>query len=561
EEKKVHALISAGYSSDFNGDAYHTISGQNSNNSVRITDEFMQAYLNGLKWSTKGRMDGKPVDEYDAKDLMKMIAAAAWECADPGVQFDTTINAWHTCPNSGRINASNPCSEYMFLDNSACNLSSLNITKFADDAGRIDLQKFRHAVKIFTTAMEIIVDFSSYPTKEIAQNSHIFRPLGLGYANLGTWLTISGLPYDSEKGRAAAAAITAILTGEAYAVSAELAGRMGPFEAYEKNRDAMLAVIKKHRNCAAKISEKDCPEYLLKGARECWDIALEEGERHGYRNAQVSVLAPTGTIGLLMDCDTTGVEPEFALVKWKKLAGGGYFKIVNHSMEQSLLNLGYAVPQVEEIKKYVIGHGTLDDAPYMNPDALRALGYSDEQIKEAAAYVKRMGSIDEWTPHVNMAELKKKGLSEEQIGEARIYVGGAEMLEGAPYISAEQLAVFDCANRCGAGKRFIEPMGHVRMMAAVQPFISGAISKTINMPKESTIEEVERLYLESWKMGLKAVAIYRDGSKMSQPLSAKSGENGCCKEKDDEKEEKIERGKKEALPKKRYGFTVESLVG
>ncbi len=557
EERKVKILINSGYPSDFNGEAYHTVSGQNSNNSVRVTDEFMNAYLNGLKWSTIERTTGKVSSEYDAKELMKMIAKAAWECADPGIQFDTTINNWHTCPNSGRINASNPCSEYLFLDNSACNLASLNLTKFADSEGKMDLEAFRHAIRIVFTAMEILVDFSSYPTKEIAENSHAFRPLGLGYANLGTLLMIEGVPYDSEQGLAIAGAITAILTGEAYATSAEIAEKIGPFEGYGKNREPFLEVMKKHRSAVGKIKKEACPEYLLNDAKEVWDRAVTLGEKYGYRNSQATVIAPTGTIGLLMDCDTTGVEPDFSLVKWKKLAGGGYFKIVNQSVEQALLNLGHSKKQADGIKTYVLGHGTLDNAPHVNPDALIALGYTDEQIKEASGYVKRMGSMDDWTPHVKPKELAKKGMAPEQIAEAKIYVGGAETVEGAPYLQPEHLAVFDCANKCGLGKRFIEPMGHVRMMAAVQPFISGAISKTINMPRESTVEEVERLYLESWKLGLKAIAIYRDGSKQSQPLSAKGGEG----EEPAAKEEAYPRGKKESLPKKRFGFTVESAVG
>lgn len=551
EEKKVKALVEAGYDPDFNGEAYQTVSGQNSNNSVRISDEFMHAYLNNGKWQTKYRTTGEVHKEYNATELMDKIAYAAWACADPGVQFDTTINDWHTVPNSGRINASNPCSEYMHLDDTACNLASINLMKFVNEDGSFDIEGFRHACKIFFIAQEILVDFSSYPTKSIAQNSHDYRPLGLGYSNLGTLLMINGIPYDSEKARAIAGAITAIMTGHAYRVSAEMAAVLGPFPGFEKNREPMLRVMNKHRDAAYKIDVRHCPPDLLKAAREDWDKAVELGEKHGYRNAQATVLAPTGTIGLLMDCDTTGIEPDFSLVKWKKLAGGGYFKIINQSLPRALQKLGYTEDEIEDIKTHVLGNGTLEGAPHVNPQALKNLGFTEEQIKQAQDYVKRMKSIDEWTPHINPKALKEKGLTQKQIMEAQVFVGGAQTIEGAPHVKEEHLPVFDCANKCGTGQRFITPMGHIKMMAAVQPFLSGSISKTVNLPAETTVEDIKKIYLESWKLGLKAVSVYRDGSKLSQPLSS-----GSKQEK-----EQSQIAKPKTLPAKRAGKTFDAIVG
>ncbi len=484
EEKKAGALIAAGYPSDFNGAAYQTVSGQNSNNSVRINDDFMDAYLKDGEWQTTMRTTGEIHETLKARDLMKMISEATWGCADPGVQYDTTINDWHTCVNTDRINASNPCSEYMFLDDSACNLASLNLMKFRRDDGSLDTESFRHACRVFTTAQEIIVDFASYPTQTIAQNSHDYRPLGLGYANLGTLLMTNGIPYDSEKGRAIAGAITAVMCGQAYATSAELASIKGAFPGFEKNREPMLRVMRKHRDATNDIDARHCPQELLKAAQDDWERAIELGEQHGYRNAQATVLAPTGTIGLLMDCDTTGVEPEFSLVKWKKLAGGGYFKIINRSI----------------------------------PLALEKLGYSEEEVKAINDYILENNKI-----------------------------------EGAPDLKEEHLPIFDCANRNGDGARFIDPMGHVKMMAAVQPFISGAISKTINLPNEATAEDIEKLYVESWQLGLKAVALYRDGSKHSQPLNTTSDEA-------QQEEEGVARSERLPLPRKRQGFTLESSV-
>ncbi|MDO8642849.1 MAG: vitamin B12-dependent ribonucleotide reductase [Candidatus Woesearchaeota archaeon] len=553
EEKKVHALIAAGYPADFNGEAYQTVSGQNSNNSVRLTDDFMNSMLNNGSWATTSRTTGKIYKEYKARDLMKMVCEAAWVCADPGVQFDTIINDWHTCPNSDKIYASNPCSEYMFLDNTACNLASINLMKFASDDGNlIDIETFEHACKIFITAQEIIVSMSSYPTKAIAERSHQYRTLGLGYANLGTLLMVNGIPYDSDKARAISGAITAIMCGTGYEASAHLSGLLGPFDGYASNREPMLRVINKHREEAYKIDVRYCPENLLNAARESWDAAVTLGEKYGFRNAQVTVIAPTGTIGLLMDCDTTGVEPEFSLVKWKKLAGGGYFKIINNSIITALKKLGYDALQIDDIKSYIVGRGTLEGAPHINPSALVARGFTAPQIKEAADYIAQMKSLDDWTPNINIPELKKRGFTTQHINEAMIYVSGAQTVEGAPHLKPEHVAVFDCANKCGSGTRFIAPMGHVKMMAAVQPFISGAISKTVNIPNEASVEDIEKIYIEAWKLGLKAIALYRDGCKQSQPLTAQKTEK-------DEVKKSVAAALR-TLPKRRRGLTVESSV-
>ncbi len=553
EEKKVKALVAAGYPSDFNGEAYHTVAGQNSNNSVRIPDEFMQAYLSGGKWKTRMRSTGEVHKEYEARDLMRQISYAAWACADPGVQFDTIINDWHTSPNTDRIYASNPCSEYMFLNDTACNLSSINLMKFLNEDGTFDAEGYRHACRIFFVAQEILVDFSSYPTQSIGKNSHDYRPLGLGYANLGTLLMVMGVPYDSDKGRAIAGALTAIMTGHAFRVSAEMAAARGPFDGYAKNRDPMLRVMNKHRDAAYKIDVRHCPAELLRAAREDWDTAVELGEKHGYRNAQATVLAPTGTIGLLMDCDTTGVEPDFALVKFKKLAGGGYFKIINNSVPRALRKLGYTQEEVDEIQLYILGSGTIEGVPHVNPAALKALGFTDEQIKEAKAAVEKAHSLDEWTPHVNPKSLKDKGLAAKQINEAVLAISGAQTVENAPHLKEEHLPVFDCANKCGNGQRFIDPMGHIKMMAAVQPFLSGSLSKTVNLPAETTVEDIEKIYVEGWKMGLKAIAVYRDGCKLSQPLNS-----GTKTETDDKAPAAV--GERE-LPAKRAGRIIDSIVG
>ena len=547
EEKKVAALVAAGYSADFNGEAYRTVSGQNSNNSVRVTDEFMQAALHGGKWKTFLRTTGEVCDEYPASELLDRICQAAWSCADPGIQYDTTINEWNTCANTGRIRASNPCSEFMFLDDSACNLASLNLMKFLGQDGTFDVEGFRHACRVFILAQEILVDLSSYPTPTIARNSHDYRPLGLGYANLGTLLMVLGIPYDSDQGRAIAAALTAIMCGHAYATSAEIAASMGPFPGYAQNASSMLRVIHKHRDAAYRLDPRHCPEYLLRAAQEDWDRALELGQRYGYRNAQTTVIAPTGTIGLLMDCDTTGVEPDFALVKFKKLAGGGNFKIVNQSVPLALQRLGYTQRQIEEILTYLIGTQTLVGAPHINRDTLRQKGLREEELDRVEAGLSsafdlslafNVGTVGEaacqrlgipparyHAPDFNL--LRELGFSASEIEEANKVICGRMTLEGAPHLREEHLAVFDCANRCGPhGQRFIAPLGHVRMMAAVQPFISGSISKTVNLPNEATVEEVRELYVEGWRMGLKCLSLYRDGCKLSQPLSTSARPKG-----------------------------------
>jgi len=450
EERKAQALIAAGYDASIDGPAYSSVFFQNANNSVRVPDEFMQAVLNDGEWVTRFVTTGEVADRYRARDLMRMIAEAAHACGDPGMQFDTTINLWHTCPAAGRINASNPCSEYMHLDNSACNLASLNLMRFVDEGGNFDVRAFRHAVDIMITAQEIIVDNASYPIPEIAENAHNYRELGLGYANLGALLMSLGLPYDSDKARSYAAAITALMTGEAYLQSARIAEAMGPFPGYPPNREAMLKVIERHRSYAYKLNPDHVPAELLHAAREVWDEALSLGTQVGFRNSQATVIAPTGTIAFMMDCDTTGIEPDIALVKYKKLVGGGVLKIVNNAVGRALKRLGYDDKQVHEIIQYLEEH---------------------------------------------------------------------ETIEGAPHLRDADLPVFDCAFRPRNGKRSIHYMGHLKMMAAVQPFVSGAISKTINMPNEATVDDVADAFITAWKLGLKAVAIYRDGSKRIQPLS------------------------------------------
>jgi ribonucleoside-diphosphate reductase alpha chain len=451
EEKKAWALIDAGYDGSFTGVAYNSIFFQNSNNSVRVTDDFMRAVLDDDEWQTKAVTSGEVMDTYKARDLMRQIAEGTWICGDPGMQFDTTVNEWHTCPNTDRINASNPCSEYMFLDDSACNLSSINLMKFVREDGEFDVAAFKAACRTMITAQEIIVPNSSYPTKSIEKNSHDYRPLGLGYANLGALLMSRGLPYDSDEGRAYAAAITAVMTGEAYAQSARIArDHGGPFAGYEKNREPFLRVMNKHRESVTEISSKFVPNDLYAAAKQAWDEAVELGEDFGYRNAQATVLAPTGTIGFMMDCDTTGVEPDIALVKYKKLVGGGLMKIVNGTVPMALEKLGYTQAEIEAISHYIDEH---------------------------------------------------------------------ETIEGAPFLKDEHLPVFDCAFKPAKGERSIHHMGHIKMMGATQPFISGAISKTVNVPREASVEEIEKAYVESWRLGAKAISIYRDGSKRTQPLN------------------------------------------
>jgi ribonucleoside-diphosphate reductase alpha chain len=565
EEDKARVLIEhGGLAADFNGEAYHTVSGQNSNNSVRVTDEFMKAVETDGTFDTKFRSNGKVAKSFKARDLWDKIAVAAWKCADPGLQFDTTINKWHTCSNTDRIHASNPCSEYMFLDDTACNLASLNLTKFLSPEGMFDIAKYRHAAEVFTTAQEIAVEFASYPNKQIAQNSHDYRPLGLGYANLGTLLMLLGIPYDSDRGRGIAASLTAVLTGSAYRQSAEIARSKGAFPGYEKNKEPFLKVMRMHRDAAYAIKSEDCPQNLLKAAREDWDEAVALGEAHGYRNAQATVLAPTGTIGLLMDCDTTGVEPDFALVKFKKLAGGGYFKIVNESVPEALRRLGYTKEQAQEIVAYVMGTNTLKSAAPVNDRALAERGLTAEEIARVEAQLPKVFELRHAFNSFNVGEaclkrlgftaeddlLAKLGFTDAEIEQSNDVLCGRMTVEGAPHLREEHLAIFDCANKCGKiGQRFIHWMGHIKMMGATQPFLSGAISKTINMPAETTVEEIKEAYWQSWKAGLKAVALYRDGCKASQPLSTKSSEKKKATAADVNIEDEIQKRVAEILAK------------
>ena len=496
EERKAHVLIEQGYDSSIDGEAYSSVFFQNANHSVRVNDEFMQAVEADRDWWTRNVTDGSPAEKLRARELLKKISESAWHCGDPGMQYDSTVNRWHTCKATARINASNPCSEYMFLDDTACNLASLNLMKFMGPNGAFDVEAFRHAVDITITAQEILVDNASYPTPRIAENSHNFRPLGLGYANLGALLMSLALPYDSEGGRDMAGAITALMCGEAYAQSARIAERLGPFPGFAVNREPMLEVIRMHRDSVRPIKSENVQAPLLAGARQAWDDALSFGERHGYKNSQVTVLAPTGTIGFMMDCDTTGIEPDLALVKYKKLVGGGVIKIVNNTV----------------------------------PQALMRLGYSPEQSSQIVSHIDAAGKI-----------------------------------EGAPGLKPEHLPVFDCSLAPVGGGRSIDWRGHLKMMSAVQPFLSGAISKTINMPEESTVDDVMQAYIESWKLGLKAVAIYRDNSKRSQPLSAagtkkestaKTAESSVAQQ-----QELFVRVHRRKLPSERQSITHKFSVG
>ncbi len=583
EERKVAALVAAGYSSDFNGEAYATVSGQNSNNSIRVPDRFMDAVAADNGWSTTFRTTGEVYETLPARKLWREVADAAWGCADPGVQFDDTIQKWHTCKGTDRINATNPCSEFVFLDDTACNLASVNLMKLRREDDTFDVEGYRHANRVFFLAQEILVSFASYPTEKIARNSEDYRPLGLGYANLGTLLMVEGLPYDSDAARAYAASITAMMTGEAYAMSAEIAASKGPFRGYAQNAEPMLGVMRLHRDAARSIDPAFAPRDMRIAAVESWDRAVAFGSLHGFRNAQATVLAPTGTIGLLMDCDTTGVEPDFALVKFKKLAGGGYFKIVNQSVPHALERLGYDATEIERIVRYAVGWGTLAGAPHINDSSLHNKGLGDAEIEAIERVLPNVldirqafgrGMISDETLTrlgVGMAEREKPGFSvlpflgftDSQIDEANLYVCGTQTVEGAPGLKVEHLAVFDCANRCGSrGTRFIQPMGHIRMMAAVQPFISGAISKTVNLPNEASVDEVENIYTQSWKLGLKAVALYRDGCKQSQPLSSSSKKKAdepaaAAATSDDVAPPKLRRRR---LPRRRHGFTQEARI-
>ena len=595
------------YDTNWDGKAYQTVSGQNSNNSVRIPNEFFSALEADGDWQLKCRIDGKVAKTVKARDLWDRIAWAAWICADPGTQYDTTINEWHTCPEDGRINASNPCSEYMFLDDTACNLASLNLAQFFTEEGEFQLEHFRHAVRIWTVVLEISVLMASFPSRSIAEKSYQFRTLGLGYANLGTVLMRQGIPYDSPKALAICGALTSIMTGESYSASAEMAAELWPFPGYAKNREAMLRVIRNHRRAAYNAPQEEyegltinpvgiqaehCPPDLLIAARRAWDRALELGTAYGYRNAQVTVIAPTGTIGLVMDCDTTGIEPDFALVKFKKLAGGGYFKIINQSLPPALTTLGYTESQVQDIVNYCVGRQTLQGAPLINHETLKQKGFDDAALARLESglaqafeiqfafnkYVlgeafcrEKLGLTDVQLTEPNFNMLKALGFTQEEIATANDYCCGTMTVEGAPHLKVEHLPVFDCANRCGRiGQRYIAVDAHIRMMAAAQPFISGAISKTINMPGDATLEDVKSAYLFAWKSMVKAVALYRDGSKLSQPLSA-STDSGKTAEPSMEvlniAEKITERvlvrylAKRRPLPARRNGYTQKAVIG
>jgi ribonucleoside-diphosphate reductase alpha chain len=608
------------FDTHYEGEAYQTVSGQNSNNSVRVTNDFMHAVLTDAEWTLKFRTSGKEAKKLKAKSLWEKITFSAWASADPGLQYDTTINEWHTCPNDGRINASNPCSEYMFLDDTACNLASLNLAYFYDDAtGAFKLEEYKHAIRLWTIVLEISVLMAQFPSRSIAQGSYDYRTLGLGYANLGTILMTAGIAYDSPKALAIAGALSAIMTGESYAASAEMAKDLGAFPRFTQNRDAMLRVMRNHKlaayNAAPEryeqltikplgINPEYCPEDLLEAARNAWDRAYAFGEKYGYRNAQTTVIAPTGTIGLVMDCDTTGIEPDFAIVKFKKLAGGGYFKIVNQSVHKALTKLGYNEKQIEEIEKYSKGHGTLVGCPAINRASLKAKGFTDEKIDEVEKLCDNVFDLkfafNKWTlgedfcvklgfapsqlvdPNFNM--LLSLGFRREELQTANDYVCGTMTLEGAPELKDEHLQIFDCANKCGRyGTRYIPYEAHIRMMAAAQPFISGAISKTINMPNEASVADVSKAYFDSWKLCLKANALYRDGSKLSQPLNASNEDTDLAEDVlfndiDDPAKETIDAAKlhmlveaqavsmppelrRHKLPTKRNGWLREAVVG
>ncbi|MFD0934880.1 vitamin B12-dependent ribonucleotide reductase, partial [Methylobacterium trifolii] len=610
------------YDTDWDSEAYLTVAGQNSNNSVSLTDDFLRAVEAGKDWELKARVTGKTAKTIPARDLWEKIGEAAWQSADPGLHFNTTMNDWHTCPAGGRIRASNPCSEYMFLDDTACNLASANLlTMYDRQTKRFDVEAFEHLNRLWTVVLEISVMMAQFPSREIAELSYRYRTLGLGYANIGGLLMTMGLPYDSHEGRALAGSLTAIMTGVAYATSAEMAAELGPFPDYAENADAMLKVIRNHRRAAHGEAEgyeflsiapvpldlANIPQGDLGArAKAAWDRALALGEEHGFRNAQATVIAPTGTIGLVMDCDTTGIEPDFALVKFKKLAGGGYFKIINQAAPDALRALGYRESEIAEIEAYAVGHGSMGQAPAINPGSLRAKGFSDDKIAAIEAGLKSAFDIkfvfNRWTlgdafltdtlkvPADRLGDptfelLPFLGFSRKDVEAANTHICGAMTLEGAPYLRPEHYAVFDCANPCGrTGKRYLSVDSHIRMMAAAQPFISGAISKTINMPNDATVEDCKAAYKLSWTLALKANALYRDGSKLSQPLNA-----SLIADDDDEAEdaveamiqapaaaraaqlaekivervvERVERIRsREKMPHRRKGYTQKAVVG
>ena len=603
------------YDTDWDSEAYLTVAGQNSNNSGRVSNEFLQAVLDNGDWELVKRRDNGVAKRINASDLWEKIAYAAWACADPGLQYDTTINEWHTCPKGGRINASNPCSEYMFLDDTACNLASLNLMQFRHEDGSFDIPAFEHACRFWTLTLEISVLMAQFPSKEIAQLSYEYRTLGLGFANIGGLLMAQGHSYDSDEGRAICGSISAIMTGVAYATSAEIASEVGPFPQYKKNAKHMLRVMKNHRLAAhgkakgykglnilpVPLDAAPCPDQkLIDAAKAAWDKAVELGSEHGYRNAQATVIAPTGTIGLVMDCDTTGIEPDFAIVKFKKLAGGGYFKIINRVVPEALANLGYSEAQISDIVNYAVGAGSLNNCQSISPSALRDKGFGDEELAKVEAAMESafdvkfafnrftlgddfckdtLGFTDAQLNDYSFNMLEALGFEKDAIEAANTHVCGSMTLEGAPHLKDEHLPVFDCANVCGRiGKRFLPVNSHITMMAAAQPFISGAISKTINMPNSATVEECGEAYMLSWRLGLKANALYRDGSKLSQPLSS-----GLIDDIEDDEEaaealdtpvaaaapqviEKIvERivhsAEREKLPQRRKGYTQKATVG
>ena len=604
------------YDTDWDSEAYASVSGQNSNNSIRVTDAFLQAIKDDADWDLINRKDGTISKTVKARDLWEQVGHAAWACADPGIQFHDTVNAWHTCPEDGAIRGSNPCSEYMFLDDTACNLASMNLLQFYKNA-EFNVEQYIHATRLWTVTLEISVMMAQFPSKEIAQLSYVFRTLGLGYANIGGLLMNMGFGYDSDEGRAMGAALTAIMTGVSYATSAEMAGELGAFEGYERNKEHMLRVIRNHRNAAhgnadgyealavkpVPLDHANCPDSrLVQIATEAWDQALALGEKHGYRNAQVSVIAPTGTIGLVMDCDTTGIEPDFALVKFKKLAGGGYFKIINRSVPSALETLGYSSAEIEEIIAYAVGHGSIGQAPAINHTALIGHGFGQGEIDKIEAALKSAFDIrfvfNQWTlgeefcqktlgiPAAKLNDpsfdlLRHLGFSKAEIDAANDHVCGTMTLEGAPHLKEEHYNVFDCANPCGKkGKRYLSVNSHITMMAAAQSFISGAISKTINMPNDATIEDCQKAYELSWSLGVKANALYRDGSKLSQPLAAALVEDdeeaaeileagnpvekaAVLAEKVIEKVivKEIVRSHREKMPERRKGYTQKAVVG
>ena len=608
------------YDTDWDSDAYLTVAGQNSNNSVRVTNDFLNAVLEKGDWELIRRTDGKVSSRVSASDLWDKIAHAAWACADPGLQYDTTINEWHTCPAGGRINASNPCSEYMFLDDTACNLASLNLMQFRHEDGSFDIQRFEHAVRLWTLTLEVSVLMAQFPSKEIARGSYDYRTLGLGFANIGGFLMAAGYSYDSDEARGLCGAISAVMTGRSYATSAEIASEVGTFPRYEDNADNMLRVMRNHRLAAygkpegyeglsvlpVALAHNDCPDKnLITAAMAAWDDAVALGEKHGYRNAQSTVIAPTGTIGLVMDCDTTGIEPDFAIVKFKKLAGGGYFKIINRVVPEALSRLGYTKNQQQDITRYAVGHGNLESCQSVSINALKDKGFTDAILAKLAGSLENafdikfafnryglgddfcrdtLGFTDEQLNDFDFNMLEALGFSKEEIEAANIHVCGAMTLEGAPHLDDAHLSIFDCANVCGRiGKRFLSVSSHITMMAASQPFISGAISKTINMPNNATVEECGKAYMQSWKLGLKANALYRDGSKLSQPLSSALVDDDDMEEFEDavaspqaaavtpvvekivekiiERERIIRSEDRERLPHRRKGYTQKASVG